>query len=56
MKGSAEKCIIADWLEANMSYRNTNIMVNTHRMDKGLEIIGRSVVMNAAKHIVATYH
>ena len=51
LEGNVEEIIIAEWLEANIGYRNTTIMVNVHMIDEGLGIVGRSVVMNAAKRM-----
>ena len=45
--GSPEEFIIADWMEANLGFRNTTIMVNQHRIDEGRVPVGRNTVMNA---------
>ena len=47
-----EEIIIADWLEASMIFLNTTIMVNTHRINEGLLIVGRSNVMSDAKRMI----
>ena len=52
LEDSVEERIIVDWLEANMGYHNATIMVNAHRMDEGLEIIGRSAVINSTKRML----
>ena len=38
--GSPEEVIIADWMEANLGFRNTTIMINRHRMDEGRVHVG----------------
>ena len=55
LEGSIEECTITDLLEDNMGYRNTTIMVNAHRIDKELGIVGRNAGMNAAKRMAAQY-
>ena len=51
LEGNVEDTIIADWLEANIDYHNATIVVNTHRIDEGLGIVGISVVMSTAKRM-----
>ena len=45
--GSSDESIIADWMECNLGFRNTLIMVNTHRVEEGRQPVGRNAIMNA---------
>ena len=45
--GSSDEGIIADWMEDNMGFRNTTVMVNQHRRDEGRGPVGKNAVMNA---------
>ena len=45
--GSTEEAIIADWMEMNLGFRNTMVMVNTHRVEEGRQPVSRNAVMNA---------
>ena len=45
-QGSMEEQIIADWMEQGLGFRQTTKMVNQHRRDQGLTLVGRSAVRN----------
>ena len=45
--GSGEESIIADWIEMNMGFRNTLVMVDTHWIEEGRQTAGRNSVINA---------
>ena len=45
--GSKEESIIADWMEANFGFRNTLVMVNTHRVEERLQPVRRNAIMTA---------
>ena len=47
LEGSSDEGIIADWMEANLGFRMTTIMVNQHRVEEGRFPVGRNAVMNA---------
>ena len=47
LPGSKEEHIIADWMEANLGFRNTLLMVNSHRVEEGLMPVGRNAIMTA---------
>ena len=46
LPGSVEEGLIADWMEAGLGFRHTTTMVNQHRREEGLRIVGRSCVMS----------
>ena len=46
-EGSIEEQLIADWMEDNMGFRNTTILINSYRLDEGKIPVSRSAVMNA---------
>ena len=37
---------IADWMEEGLRFRFTSMMMNQHRSEEGLPILGRSAIMN----------
>ena len=39
-QGSVEEGIIAEWMEADLGFRFTTLMVNQHRIDEGNYPIG----------------
>ena len=47
LDGSGDESIIADWMEMKLGFRNTLIMVNTHRVDEGRQPVGCNAIMNA---------
>ena len=47
LPGSTEEAIIADRVEMNLGFRNTTVMVNSHRVEEGRPPVGRNAVMNA---------
>ena len=47
LPGSKKETIIADWMEANFGFQNTLIMTNSHRVDEGLQPVGRNAIMYA---------
>ena len=46
-EGSLEEHLIADWMEDNMGFRNTTILINNYRVEEGKIPVSRSAVMNA---------
>ena len=49
--GSIEDCIIADWMEAELGFRQTPCMVKEHLLDYGLDHVGRNCIMNAFRRM-----
>ena len=47
LEGSSDEGTVADWMEANIEFRMTTIMVNQHRVEEGRFPVGRNAVMNA---------
>ena len=50
--GSFEEELIADWMEQNLSFRNTLIMVNSHRVQEEKIPVGRNTLMHAFDRMV----
>ena len=46
-QGSHEEQLIADWMEENMGFRTTTILINHYRVEEGKIPVSRSAVMNA---------
>ena len=45
--GSKEETITIDWMEANLEFRNTLVMVNSHRVREGRILVGHNTIMTA---------
>ena len=45
-EGSVEEQIIANWMEQGLGFRQTTLMVNQHRREEGMRLVGRSAVQH----------